>query len=184
MRTYLKQIKKLKIKDKTIFREFSGNDLPILPITEYPKIFELYHNPSHLSPNKMIQNILQTFYLYYLNRMLRLAVANCDICRKRGEGNTGQAPYFHLYARGINDRVFIDLVGRFPQRSHEGYFYILNILDGFSRHLTSIPLRTNHSDLILEKLLSGYFHLHGFCRGLISDDAPEPFLKNSKRKLG
>ena len=173
LKTYLKRIRKIKIKDNILYRDFNGKDLPILPITEYPKLFELYHLPSHLSPSKMTQNILQSFYLYDMNRILRLAVANCDICRKRGEGQVGQAPFFHLYAGAPNDKIYIDLVGRFPQRSQEGYFYILNILDAFSKHLTSIPIRTNHSDLILEKLTSQYFHIYGFCKELVSDNAPE-----------
>ena len=44
-----------KIKDKIIYSTYSGRDLPVLPISEYSKIFNLFHLPGHASSSKMIQ---------------------------------------------------------------------------------------------------------------------------------
>ena len=57
LRSYLNRIKKYSVKNKTIYRSYGGKDLPVLPISEYGKIFRLFHLPGHSSSSKMIQDI-------------------------------------------------------------------------------------------------------------------------------
>ena len=121
----------------------------------------------------MIENILQNYYLYNLNNWLRTAVQNCSVCLQRGNLSVGSAPLRHLFANYVNEKVYIDLIGKLPRQSADGYSYILNVVDSYSKHLTAIPLRNNQADTILNKLLTHYIYIYGYPRSIISDNANE-----------
>ena len=157
LRAFQIKFDKFIVKDKIIYRKHGLKELPVIPFQEYQRIFDMFHLPGHLGVNKMIDNILNNLYIFDLKRMIRLGVAHCGICQKRGEMDTGRAPFRHLFANQVNTKIYIDLIGKLPTRSQEGFYYILSIIDGYSKHLTSIPLTNNSSDTILTKITSQYF---------------------------
>ena len=161
------------LKMKLYFGGYHGKEIPVLPVSEFPKIFGLFHEPGHLGARKMIDTILQRYYLYDLSRMVRMAVASCDICLRRGNIGIGKAPFKHSHATEINEKIHIDLIGRFPKRTPEGYWYALTIVDVKTRHLTCVPLTNNTSDNILDKMTSHYFHIYGFPKTIVTDQGHE-----------
>jgi hypothetical protein len=64
--------------------------------------------------------------------------------------------------------IAIDIVGRLP-RSTEGHFYILTVIDHYSRYLEAIPL-TNTSSLTIIKALTNYFARFGVPKSILSDN--------------
>ena len=173
LKTYVKHLKKYRIKNNVIYRNYHGKDIPVLPVSEFARVFEYYHRPGHTGANKTTETILKSFYMYDLSRMTRLAVASCYVCLKRGNIGIGKAPFQHAFALKTNDRIHIDLIGQFPRRTPEGYYYILTIIDVYSKHLTCVPLTNNTADNILDKMTIHYFHVHGYPRSIITDQGHE-----------
>ena len=114
LRTYSKHIRKFELKDGAIFRKFGDKYLPLLPVSEFPRLFQLFHFPSHLSSTKMLNDILERYFMYDLNRSLRTAVMYCESCMKRNNIGTGTGPWKHSFATRPLDKVHIDLIGKFP----------------------------------------------------------------------
>ena len=106
-----------------------------------------------------------------MNRFIKAAVQKCSVCLQRGNMSAGQAPFKHLFSQKRGQRIYIDLIGKLPKKSVEGYSYILNVVDAYSKHVTSIPLRTNQADNILEKLLTHYIYVFGYPQVIVSDNA-------------
>ena len=111
--------------------------------------------------------------MYDLNRSLRMAVMYCESCMKRNNIGTGTGPWKHSFATRPLDRVHLDLIGKFPRRTPEGYFYVLSVIDSATRHLTTIPLTTNNADNILDKLICYFFNVYGYPRTIVTDRANE-----------
>lgn len=65
--------------------------------------------------------------------------------------------------------IAIDIVGKL-QRSNDNKFYILTIIDHYSRYLEAYPLTTVSSQAIM-KCLNDYFAKFGLCKIMLTDNA-------------
>lgn len=66
--------------------------------------------------------------------------------------------------------IALDIVGKLP-RSHDNKFFILTIVDHYSRYLEAIPLANTYSTTIIKEL-NAYFSKFGISKVVLTDNGP------------
>ena len=124
--------------------------------------------------------------MYNLDRLIRLAISKCRICLLASEQGAGEAPFKHIICTRPNERAYLDLTSPL-KASHEGYNYLICIIDGFSRYLTAVPVKNTTSENILDKFATFYCQIHGFPSKLLTDNARNlnsPVIQNFCKGTG
>ena len=106
-------------------------------------------------------------------RRTRPETAHCSICLQRNDASLGSAPYRHLYANYVGQKIYIDLIGKLPKKSRQGHTHILVIIDAWSKYAVTAALRDNTANTILEQLLINYIYIYGYPKLIQTDNANE-----------
>lgn len=160
----------IKIKNKN-----KGNGLVslsnkiLIPSVLVREVLISAHSP-HFGTEKTYEFVKRK---YFWNGMFLDTKNFCESCEKCMASKpkpkntvTRQIPKSHL---APGELISMDIVGKLP-RSHDGHFFILTIIDHYSRFLEAIPLREIKSHNII-KCLNEYFARFGIPKVILSDNA-------------
>lgn len=156
-----------------LFCDLTGKILrPFVPKVLRRQVFELYHSFSHPGPGVTDQLIWQKYVWPNMHRDIKTWSKECLDCQQskvschvRNEPSQFIAP---------DDRfrhVHMDLVGPLPPC--EGYFYLLTIIDRFSRWVEAIPLRNISAATVLRAFQENWVARFGVRRFLTTDQGSQ-----------
>lgn len=139
----------------------------VLPSTLIPKALTIAHI-THTGVRKTLQNITKRYTWKNMYADVLNFVKSCELCVKYKNHKHNKAP---LMAAPIptapNQKVSLDIVGPI-----KGHFYVLTIIDHFSRHLELYSLSSLHAKSVTNALLL-YIATHGRPHYLLSDQGSQ-----------
>lgn len=160
-------MKKIKPKAKHLRNKKIENKI-VTPKSLIKSCIENAHGP-HFGAVKTFDFIKKRYYWnnYFLDT--KNFCENCHVCmqNKSKPCNTE----FDMISKSHlapGQFLAIDIVGKLP-RSHDGKFFILTIIDHYSRFLEAIPLHNINSSTVI-KALNNYFARFGIPKILLSDN--------------
>ena len=124
---------------------------------------------AHKSANKTYLYLQKLCFWPGMQRDVNKYVASCDICAMYKKRAKYKAPIRQWkIPTQPNERIHIDLLGPLD-RSSNGYYYVLVIVDAFSKFTTLLPLRTKTADEVGQMLVNRYISIFGCPKVLTSD---------------
>lgn len=143
----------------------------VVPRTLINKALVIAHDiaiAGHFGVKKTLHRAKDLFFWPNQSCDVKSYVSNCQICQKRNyQGATtakiGQLPTVKYPL----ERVGVDLIGKLSP-SHSGNYYILTIVDHFSRFVQAYPLENKRSETVTKAFLD-YICRYGCPENIVSD---------------
>lgn len=178
---------KLKSNDKFTSKKFFVNDQGILmmkirppknphknlnriyiPLSLRAEILKAAH-ASHFGVFKTY-NFLKKHYSWYgMLADTQNFVETCDAClANKPKAKLTETKFIEKSDLSVGQILSIDIVGKLP-RSLDNKFFILTIIDNYSRYLEAIPLTNIKSSTVINSL-NEYFARFGLPQAIISDN--------------
>ena len=143
----------------------------VLPQSMIEQIFKQYHTDSgHHSGEKTYLNITQKYYIFDLLNQLKLRISRCSVCLELNQGGIGNVPPQQIQASRINEKLFLDVIGKLSMESSEGCSFVLVGIDAFSRYGTAHQLPDIRGPSIVRSLKLMYIYKHSYPEQIISDN--------------
>lgn len=181
------ELEKIKYKDKReILKSLgTGNKIKFLLISDATHVSDvdtqqrilktIHAAPSggHYGIEKMLKTIKLQYYWPNMARDVTNLVRTCPSCQINKHGKDKKIPITITdTANDSFERIFIDIVGPFPQ-SHSGNRYILTIQDDLTKFLCAYPLVDKSANGVARCLVENFFFRYSFPKFLLSDCGTE-----------
>lgn len=125
---------------------------------------------AHFGALKTYEFIRKNYYWPGMFKDIQNFCNSCDKCLSNKSKQSETIPAMISKSDlAPGEMIAIDVVGKLP-RSHDSKFFILTIIDHYSRFLEAIPLPNVTSHTII-KTLNNYFSRYGIPKILLSDNA-------------
>ncbi|XP_035223687.1 uncharacterized protein K02A2.6-like [Stegodyphus dumicola] len=140
----------------------------LLPNSLVKPCLEIAHAP-HFGINKTYEFIKKKYFWKGMFLDTKHICENCQQCleNKRISSRTVTSN-IKKSDLAPGEMLAIDIVGKLP-RSHDGKFFILTIIDHYSRYLEAIPL-TNITSATIIRCMNLYFSKFGIPKIILSDN--------------
>lgn len=126
------------------------------------------HAP-HFGLIKTYEFLKKNYSWYGMFRDAKNFCSNCEAClANKPKSKLTASKFIPKGDLAVGEMISIDIVGKLP-RSHDCKFYILTIIDHFSRYLEAIPLNNIKSSTIIQQL-NKYFAQFGIPKILLTDN--------------
>lgn len=155
----------------------------LIPKSLIKDCLEVAHSP-HFGTQKTYNFVRKTYSWKGMFQDTKNFCENCTNCLKsKPKPKKTQTDMISKANLRPGEFIALDLVGKLP-RSHDNKFYILTIIDHYSRYLEAIPL-TNISSKTIINQLNSYFSKFGIAKIVLTDNGScfcskefEEFLKS------
>lgn len=141
----------------------------VIPKSLIQPCIEAAHNP-HFGTQKTYNFLRYRYFWKGMFKDVKKFCENCSECLKYKPKS--KCTEFELISKkhlAPGQMIAIDIVGKLP-RSNDNKFYILTIIDHYSRFLQAYSV-TNCSSHTIIKCLNDYFSIFGLCKILLTDNA-------------
>jgi transposase InsO family protein len=183
---YLREAKRLVIKNDTLYRTATLDGLPVsqLVIPESHRriaIQGIHNDAGHQGKEKSLWLARQRFYWPGLEKDITQWVEHCDRCiRRKTPANRPFAELTPIQTSRPMELVSIDFLKLEPSKG--GIENILVIVDHFTRFAQAIPCRNQTAATTAKALYEGFFRFYGFPEQLHSDQGRN-FLSRTIQEL-
>ena len=147
-----------------------------VPIALRDKVFTTAHgnnSAGHHGITRTLDLLRTRVYFPRMQTYVEEKIKGCSSCFQKWKTPPAKKHPQHREVVGRpGARVYMDLVGPLNAVPHHGedVSYILTILDGFTRYLTAVPLRTITTQSVLEGFLNNYVYRHGIPETVHTDN--------------
>jgi len=147
--------------NKVIFNK-AGINCIVLDGVSGKALAENFHSRlAHVGFNKLFNTLRNLYFWPSMKNDIKSVVSSCSICLERKDG-CGKLRHDSkgLYAKFPFEKVFMDITGPLPT-TNNGDKYILGLVDGFSKWIALIPLKTGSAKEVAENLLKHWISVYG-----------------------
>jgi hypothetical protein len=154
---------------------FESNFKIVVPKSLQILLMTIYHDhplSGHQHHKRTLLRLTEKYTWIGISTMVKLFCKTCLLCQKVNPSNKKPAGFMDSHRPNFPwEIIALDLVGPLPL-SHNGFQYVLVIVDVFSRWVECFPLKTKNSQIITERLFETCCRF-GFPRIVISDNGSE-----------
>ena len=147
-----------------------------VPTALKEKIFTTAHggnSAGHHGISRTLDLLRTRVYFPRMQTYVEEKIKGCNHCFQKWKTPPAKSHPQHREIVGRpGARIYIDLVGPLNAVPHHGedVSYILTILDGFTRYLTAVPLKTITAHSVLEGFLHNYVYKYGIPETVHTDN--------------
>ena len=176
----------LKNDEGIIFTANKNNHMvPLIPKAMQQDMLQYFHTANvfhHQGVDKMSNNISHYAYWPAMRQDIKKYCGECDSChsskikREKAQGKIQQFPATKPF-----QQIAIDIVGYLPT-TNEGNRYLLTIIDGFTRFVTAIPLKSISAVAVARAFVNHWIYIYGPPKYVLSDNGTQ-FKSNTFRAV-
>ena len=127
----------------------------VVPASQRDNTIQLAHTRGHWGITKTVKAIEGRFVWPGWRAEVSTYIHRCVVCLQRQKVNLKDCVHVPRVSHRQGEVVYMDLVGPISP-SISKYRYILTLMDGFSRYVKTVPLRTKTAREVAEAVLSGW----------------------------
>ena len=147
-----------------------------VPAALQEKVFTTAHggnSAGHHGITRTLDLLRTRVYFPRMQTYVEERIKGCNHCFQKWKTPPAKNHPQHREAVGRpGARIYMDLVGPLNAAPHHGeeVSYILTILDGFTRYLTAVPLKTITAQSVVEGFLNNYVYKYGIPETVHTDN--------------
>ena len=127
----------------------------VVPASQRDNTIQLAHTRGHWVITKTVKAIENKFIWPGWRAEVGTYIHRCEVCLQRQKVNLKDCVHVPRVSHRQGEVVYMDLVGPISPPISK-YRYILTLMDGFSRYVKMVPLRTKTAREVAEAVLSGW----------------------------